>query len=100
MDLLSTREKLVASNIANADTPGYKTRDIDFQFEYMSLPPGATPTVVEPEGLVTRNDGNNVNMDSQARMLAETALRFSLASNLMKAQLQMVRTAIQSGSGS
>jgi|SRR6185312_1528346 len=100
MDLLSTREKLVASNIANADTPGYKTRDIDFQFEYMSLPPGGTPTVVEPEGLVTRNDGNNVNMDSQARMLAETALRFSLASNLMKAQLQMVRTAIQSGSGS
>lgn len=100
MDLLSTREKLVASNIANADTPGYKTRDIDFQFEYMSLPPGATPTVVEPEGLVTRNDGNNVNMDSQARMLAETALRFSLASNLMKAQLLMVRTAIQSGSGS
>lgn len=100
MDLLSTREKLVASNIANADTPGYKTRDIDFQFEYMSLPSGATPTVVEPEGLVTRNDGNNVNMDSQARMLAETALRFSLASNLMKAQLLMVRTAIQSGSGS
>ena len=31
MDLLSARQKLVASNIANADTPGYKTRDIDFQ---------------------------------------------------------------------
>ena len=99
MDLLSTREKLVASNIANADTPGYKTKDIDFQFEYMSLPEGGAPTVVQPEGLVTRNDGNNVNMDSQARLLAENALRFSLASNLMKAQLQMVRAAIQSGSG-
>ncbi len=37
MDLLSTRQKLVASNIANADTPGYKTQDIDFQFEFMSL---------------------------------------------------------------
>ena len=33
MDLLSTRQKLVASNIANADTPGYQTQDIDFQFE-------------------------------------------------------------------
>jgi len=31
MDLVSTRQKLVASNIANADTPGYKTQDIDFQ---------------------------------------------------------------------
>ena len=32
LDLLSTRQKLVASNIANLDTPGYRTRDIDFQF--------------------------------------------------------------------
>ena len=36
MNLLSARQKLVASNIANADTPGYKTKDIDFQFEFMS----------------------------------------------------------------
>ena len=34
MDLLSARQKLVASNIANADTPGYKTKDIDFQTEF------------------------------------------------------------------
>ena len=34
MSLLSTRQKLVASNIANVDTPGYKTRDIDFQSEF------------------------------------------------------------------
>jgi flagellar basal-body rod protein FlgB len=31
MDLLSTRQKIVASNIANADTPGFKTRDLDFR---------------------------------------------------------------------
>src|SRR5579863_8889050 len=37
MDLLSARQKLVASNIANIDTPGYKAKDIDFQFEFMSL---------------------------------------------------------------
>ena len=36
MDLLSARQKLVASNIANADTPGYKTRDIDFQSEFQN----------------------------------------------------------------
>ena len=33
MDLLSARQKLVASNIANVDTPGYQTQDIDFQSE-------------------------------------------------------------------
>jgi len=34
MNLPSTRQKLVASNIANADTPGYKTKDIDFRAEF------------------------------------------------------------------
>ena len=36
MDLLSARQKLVASNIANADTPGYLTRDLDFQSEFQN----------------------------------------------------------------
>ena len=30
LDLLSARQQTVGSNIANADTPGYKTQDIDF----------------------------------------------------------------------
>jgi len=30
LDLLSARQTLVASNVANIDTPGYRTRDIDF----------------------------------------------------------------------
>ncbi len=34
MSLLSARQKLVASNIANADTPGYHTQDINFQAEF------------------------------------------------------------------
>ena len=36
MDLLSIRQKTVASNIANVDTPGYRTKDIDFQYEFLS----------------------------------------------------------------
>lgn len=99
MDLLSARQKLVASNIANVDTPGYKTKDIDFQFEFMSLTQGASPNVVEAPGLTVKNDGNNVSMDREARLLAENALRFNLATNLMKAQLKMVASAIQGGGG-
>src|ERR1700690_2484014 len=84
MDLLSARQKLVASNIANVDTPGYKTKDIDFQFEYMSLIQGGAPNVIDPPGLAAKSDGNNVSMDREARLLAENALRFNVASNLMK----------------
>jgi flagellar basal-body rod protein FlgB len=37
MDRLSLRQNLTATNIANADTPGYKTRDVDFQSELASV---------------------------------------------------------------
>ena len=95
MDLLSARQKLVASNIANIDTPGYKTRDVDFQFEFMSALKGASPNVVEVPGLAVKNDGNNVSLDREARLLSENALRFTVASNLLHGQLQSIRTAIQ-----
>ncbi|HYP12519.1 MAG TPA: flagellar basal body protein, partial [Bryobacteraceae bacterium] len=36
MDALSYRQKLVANNIANADTPNYKTEDLDFGSEFQS----------------------------------------------------------------
>jgi flagellar basal-body rod protein FlgB len=100
MDLVSTRQKLVASNIANADTPGYKTQDIDFHFEFMSLAQGDKPTVIEAPGLKTKTDGNNVDIDREARLLAENALRFNTATSLIRSELQAVRSAIQEGRSS
>ncbi len=97
MDLLSTRQKLVVSNIANADTPGYKAKDINFQFEFLSLTNGGAPDVTETQGLKTKNDGNNVDTDRETRLLAENAIRFNVASNLLKSQLRGIRTAIQEG---
>lgn len=99
LDLLGARQKLVASNIANADTPGYQTRDIDFQAEFRSASGGA-PLVQEVEGLVTKNDGNNVSLDREARLLSENALRFNLASSLLRSQINLVRSAIKEGQGS
>ncbi len=99
MDLLATRQKLVASNIANADTPGYRTQDIDFQSEFNSAMPGS-PQVVSPGGLPVKNDGNDVSLDRESRLLAENALRFNLASNLMRGQIQLMRTAIKEGQSS
>jgi flagellar basal-body rod protein FlgB len=97
MDLLSARQKLVASNIANADTPGYKTQDIDFQFEFMSLAKGEAPQVIQPQGLPEKPDGSNVNLDREARLLAENQMRFNLASVLVKSQLKTVTEAITGG---
>ncbi|HWF08110.1 MAG TPA: flagellar basal body protein, partial [Bryobacteraceae bacterium] len=97
MDLISMRQKLVSSNIANADTPGYKTQDIDFQASLKSLLDGGSPQQGEVQGLAVKNDGNNVDLDREAQLLSENALRFSVASSLMKMQLQSIRSAIKEG---
>jgi len=97
MDLVSFRQKLVSSNIANADTPGYTTKDVDFQKELASAVDGRSASVVELAALPAKTDGNNVNLDREARMLAENALRFSVASHLVRGQLQAIRSAIHDG---
>ena len=97
LDLLSVRQKLMASNIANADTPGYKTRDVDFQSEFQSMLQGGQPHVTEVTGLKTNNDGNNVSLDREARLLSENSMRFSAITQLLRGQLRTMKTAIDEG---
>jgi len=97
MDLLSVRQKLVAANIANADTPGYKTRDIDFQAEFRDAVDATSPQVANVSGLKTKNDGNNVSIDRESRLLAENDMRFSIATSLLRSRLKTLRSAIQEG---
>jgi flagellar basal-body rod protein FlgB len=89
----------VASNIANADTPGYHTQDIDFQAEFLNAA-GGTPRTVEVQGLQVRNDGNDVSLDRESRLLSENAMRFQLASNLLRSQMRMFRSAVEEGKSS
>ena len=98
MDLLSARQKLVSGNIANADTPGYQTKDIDFQQEFRKQLSGhQSPEAIDVSGLTTKHDGNNVDLDREARLLSENAIRFSIASQLLKSELRSVKAAVQDG---
>ena len=56
MDLLSARQRLVSANIANADTPGYLTQDLDFAGE-MRNASGGPPHAMDAPGLALKNDG-------------------------------------------
>jgi flagellar basal-body rod protein FlgB len=96
LDTLAARQRVVASNIANADTPGYKTKDLDFAAE-LQRASGLSPVASEVAGLQVKNDGNNVSLDREARLLGENALRFNVTTNLLRSQLRMVRAAIQEG---
>jgi len=97
MSMLSERQKLVASNIANVDTPGYHTQDIDFRAEFESAAADESPSVIEPENLPLKPDGNNVNLDREARLLAENAMRFQVATNFARGELSQIREALQDG---
>ena len=95
MDVVATRQKLVAANIANADTPGYRTQDIDFQSELENLTRGEKPRILEVPNLKVKNDGNDVSIDRESRLLAENDLRFRLATSLLKSNFAQIKMAIQ-----
>jgi len=103
LDLASFRQALISSNLANIDTPGYKTKDIDFSAELTramsspSLP--EEPFVYEVNGLMTRPDGNNVNIDRESLLLSQTQLQFSAAVQLMRAEFSNITQAISGGTG-
>ena len=61
------RQRLIASNVANADTPGYKARDINFATDLKAAEAGSTaaPTPQYLQAFPVRLDGNDVSLTSQ-----------------------------------
>jgi flagellar basal-body rod protein FlgB len=106
LDLSVYRQGLVSSNIANIDTPGYHTKDIDFRAELKRTLSGTDapspfgPSVKEVPDLTERPDGNNVSMDREAMLLSETQLQFKLGVQLMKNQFKDISMAINDGKAS
>src|SRR5580658_10923803 len=95
LSYLSERQQVIASNIANADTPGYKTRDVNLPLDFSGALEDAQDAVIETPGLRTRNDGNNVSVDREARLLSDTSLKFTLATQMIKSELKGIRSAIE-----
>jgi len=103
LDLAAFRQKLIASNLANIDTPGYRTRDIDFQSEMRRAQSrlgqeALSPRVYEVPGLIERPDGNNVNLDREGMLLARTQLQFRLGVELLRQEFQRISAAVKEGS--
>jgi flagellar basal-body rod protein FlgB len=68
LKVVADRQQLIVSNMANVDTPGYHTKDVDFQSalrEVMNSDGQAhlDPAAMELQGLPERPDGNNVDID-------------------------------------
>lgn len=99
LDLATSRQSLLVSNIANVDTPGYRTQDMDFHGEMLralNQDPGsqAIPAVREVPGLLSRPDGNNVSVDREGLLLAELQLKYQAATQAMRAEFALIRSAV------
>jgi flagellar basal-body rod protein FlgB len=101
LDLASDQMKLTAGNMANVDTPGYKTQGFDFEQEFkkeMGQSAQGLPTAAVQggavDGLVARPDGNNVSMDREGLQLAKTQLQFRMGVELLKHEFSSVMSAI------
>jgi flagellar basal-body rod protein FlgB len=108
--LTSSREQAISANMANVDTPGYHTRDIDFNGELKRAMNGVlsqsedgaetvqmNPVVQEVPGLMERPDGNNVNLDREGLLMAETQLQYQIGIQLVKHQFHQILSAINGG---
>ena len=126
LDLSAFRHQVIATNLANVDTPGYRTRDVrEFAGEIeqamagvdepslagqsltgQSLTgpsfatPAFTPVAHEIRGLLERPDGNNVSVERESLLLAQNQLRFQVAVQFLKAEFHRLSSAINGGSTS
>jgi len=115
LDVSATRNRVIAENIANAQTPGYKSRMIDFQKSmesaeksgkismsstsrnHISSSMEAGGIEIERSGRQARADGNNVDQDVEMTSLAENTLIYRTASEILSRNLKMLRIAIEEG---
>ena len=117
LTLRAARQELIASNIANADTPNYKARDINFASALQGALAGSAGklqmaatagthlsggdkgvlgapvqyrTVVQPSA-----DGNTVDMDVERAQFADNALRYEASVKFVSEDIKAILTAIQ-----
>ncbi len=109
LDAAAARQKSIANNVANVETPGYKRTQVSFEDELrriINLKTGSelskglqelrpiTKTDIQSPA---RPDGNNVNIDAEMSDLARTALKYRAAAVLLEGKTAMLKAAISEG---
>lgn len=120
LDFAALRHNVLASNIANLNTPGYRARDLLFMGELqeamagvtspgpsqaVSWNPngssggaslrGVTPRLVYENAWRSTADGNTVDIDQEMRKLAENNLFYDVAAQLVARKLNMLKESIR-----
>ena len=117
LNLRAVRQELIASNIANADTPNYKARDFDFSTALKDAVAGRSggslPMTTTASGHLTGSlesssarllyrtptqasaDGNTVDMDVERAQFSENAVQYEAGLTFITHQVKMMIAAVQ-----
>ena len=119
---LTARQRTIADNVANVDTPEFKASRVSFEtalkqangsvdqplkmFKVQNAvaapgeaPTDMKPTVIQETNEGRRNDGNNVDIDREMLELSDTNVRFNALIQVMNSKMSSLRYAINSGRG-
>jgi len=126
MSWLSERQRVIAQNVANADTPGFQARDLrqlDFGRMLQTLRQRLAPTATggasggpggglpgsagagtgvrqdRVQAFETTMTGNTVSLEREMTKAADSAIEYQLVTNIYRRQLNMLRTVVGRGSG-
>ena len=107
---LSSRQRTIANNVANVDTPNFKASEVRFEDALrsaMTRQPGSPPSQASlnalasrasfVDGTTTRADGNNVDIDREMELLGETQLNYSALTQVMSTRLGILRSVVSGG---
>ena len=106
LDVSSVKHKVIANNIANVNTPGYKKMEVSFSDQLekalnesaMNKFDTLQPKIViskEDTTETARNDGNNVDMDKEVSSLVKNTLTYSIYTQLLAKKYEGIKSAIE-----
>ena len=96
---LATRQRALADNIANLETPGYLAKRVEFESTLERAIANGDPT----RGSISHSrstdetglNNNNVNLDDETLLSTDTALRYQMSVEALNAKYRLLRTAIR-----
>jgi len=104
MSGLAARQRAIANNVANVDTPGFKASEVRFEDALKTAISRGTGATVNQtslnaaasrstlvDGTSTRADGNNVDIDHEMELLGEANLNYSAMTQVMSTRLGILR---------
>jgi len=94
LDFTAKRQQALSTNLANLDTPGYKSKDVKFTDELSAA--GSSTQMIEDQSNPKPN-GNTVDLESQMTKLNQNGLQYVLLVQYMSSEVKSLRYSISEG---